>query len=119
MSKINYNTTLENSLDFCVSKETNGSFISLFPEVPGSKSKRIIVLDRGVEVDSQSFQIGLRRLQLCRSRLGAWAGEGSGRRNGGKEDGCGGLHCRVLYRVVVVVNSLVEINEDDAKGPKG
>ena len=46
-------------LDFGVTKEANGFFIASFPQIPGRKAKRIVVLDDGVQLSCQGFKVGL------------------------------------------------------------
>ena len=90
------------SLDLGVSKESDGSFISLFPKVPGGKTKRIVVPDGRIQVAGQSLKVGLRRLQLCgdsgRSAGSSECGSGCG---GRKKDGGGGLHGGILFIYLV------------------
>jgi hypothetical protein len=48
-------------LDFGMAKETDGGFTSLLPEVPSRKSKRVVVLDNGVQFSGKSFKVGLEK----------------------------------------------------------
>lgn len=86
-----------------MSEESNRGFISLFPEVPGRKTKRIVVLDGRVAVRCKGFQVGLRRLQLCGSGKSTGAGKGSNRSGGGKENRGSGLHGGYISSVGVVL----------------
>jgi len=79
-------------LDFGMSKESNGSFITLFPKVPGSETKRIPVFNGGIQIVRQGLEIGLCRLQLCGGGLGAGWGKGGGGCGGREKDAGGGLH---------------------------
>jgi len=79
-------------LDFGVSKESDGSIVSLFPKVPGSETKRIEVLDGRIQVVGQGLKVGLRRLQLCGGGRGAGGGECCSGCCSRKEDSGGGLH---------------------------
>ena len=46
-------------LDFSMTKETNGRFITLIPEIVRRKTKRIVELDSRVQLLSERFQVSL------------------------------------------------------------
>mmetsp|Transcript_2468 Transcript_2468/g.5536 ORF Transcript_2468/g.5536 Transcript_2468/m.5536 type:complete len:275 (-) Transcript_2468:531-1355(-) len=97
-------------LDFGVSEESDSGIVSLFPEVPGRKTKRIVVLDGRVQVAGQCLQIGLRRLQLSGRGRSTGAGEGGGGCGGGKEDGGGGLHGGILVLIRIMTTLWYYLN---------
>ena len=73
-------------LDLTLSKETNGGFISLTPEVLFSEVQRIVEFDDGVALLSQSFQIGLALLNSDRgasSTLSRDKGSSASNKGGG------------------------------------
>jgi len=83
-------------LDLSMSEESNGSFISLFPKVPGCETKRIIVVDFRVQVGGEGLKVRLRRLQLCGGGRGARGGERGSGCGGRKDDSSGGLHGEIF-----------------------
>mmetsp|Transcript_34976 Transcript_34976/g.73384 ORF Transcript_34976/g.73384 Transcript_34976/m.73384 type:complete len:136 (+) Transcript_34976:2363-2770(+) len=109
-TKKNNLQTKTNSLDFGVSEESDSGIVSLFPEVPGRKTKRIVVLDGRVQVAGQCLQIGLRRLQLSGRGRSTGAGEGGGGCGGGKEDGGGGLHGGILVLIRIMTTLWYYLN---------
>lgn len=79
-----------------MSKESNSGIISGLPEVPGRKTKRIIVLDGRVQVAGKGLQVGLRRFQLCGGSGRAGGGERSSGSGSRKEDSGSGLHREIF-----------------------
>lgn len=78
------NTTM---LNLRMTKESNSGLVGLSPDSGGSKLKRIVVLENGVRLLSDSDKIVHGSLGGDRSGLASLGGEGSRRGEEGGDDG--------------------------------